>query len=1260
MTHQDTLRRRILVVDDNPAIHADFRKILTPSLGLKPAFDPRETSLFGDEPAAEPHPAFDLDFASQGQEALELVRRARDEGRPYMLAFIDVRMPPGWDGIETTAKIWEVDDHLQVVICTAYSDYSWDEVSTLLHQPDRFVVLKKPFDVVEVLQLANAFTEKWRLLRQVEDHTRCLQASEKRYHLLADAMPALVWTARPDGTVDYANQRLAEFSGKSAESLAGSAWHEIIHQDDLPECLERWAAACKTGTEYRIEYRLKRAVDGAYRWHLARGIPIRDERGQITQWIGSCADIEDQKRAEGTLRQAQADLENRVMERTGELAATQRRLEHLLRSSPAAIYCVKIEANRMDRATFISENVRNILGCHSEELLRDPQFWLQHLHPEDAALMPGHIAKLLQEGNNPIEYRFRQEDGTYRWIRDEARVIRNGQGTPVEIIGCQIDVTERKQMEEAKRASEERYRELVETQGEGVLLVDTSLRFTFVNPAAEKIFGVWSGQLVGRKLDEFLAEPDRLILQKQIKLRAGGVRSSYEIEITTGSGERRQVLVTGTPQYDREGKYRGSFAVFRDITERKKAEEALRQSEERIRLLVASVKDYEIIMLDPEGRIASWNTGGERIHGYKAHEIIGQHFSVFYPREEVERGKPALELKQAATEGRVEEEGWRLRKDGSRFWASVIIAAVRDDAGNLRGFSKVTRDITDRMAVEEKLLLQTSALEAAANGIVITDRAGLILWVNSAFTSLTGYTSAEAVGRTPALLKSGQQDKFFYEAMWKTILGGNAWHGEIVNRRKDGNCYCEEMTITPVLDANGEVRNFVAVKQDISQRKQFEQVLAHERDLLQTLLEHSPDCIYFKDRQSRFVSFSKAFEKLFNVPNAESLRGKTDFDFFTEEHARPAFEDEQEIIRTGQPMIGKQEKETHPDGRVTWAMTTKTPWYDKDGNLIGTFGISKDITVLKDAERERQAMEIQLRQAQKLESMGQLAAGIAHEINTPTQYVGDNTRFLKDSFDSLTQVLHTYGELLLAAKSNAVSPELVARMEKQIETSDLDYLFKQIPAAISETLEGVERVAKIVRAMKEFSHPGTKEKSAANVNKAIETTVTVARNEWKYVADLDLDLDPTLPFVPCFLGEFNQVILNLVVNAAHAIGDVVKLNPGTKGKITVSTRRVGDGVEVRVSDTGTGIPESVRPKIFTPFFTTKDVGKGTGQGLSIVYGSIVKKHGGTVTFETEVGKGTTFVLRLPFTARTADSEQHRAETSPSPELVTAEALPHRP
>jgi signal transduction histidine kinase len=195
------------------------------------------------------------------------------------------------------------------------------------------------------------------------------------------------------------------------------------------------------------------------------------------------------------------------------------------------------------------------------------------------------------------------------------------------------------------------------------------------------------------------------------------------------------------------------------------------------------------------------------------------------------------------------------------------------------------------------------------------------------------------------------------------------------------------------------------------------------------------------------------------------------------------------------------------------------------------------------------------------------------------------------------------------------------------------YLAEEIPKAIEQSLEGIERISKIVRSMKEFSHPGTYDKVAIDINRAIENTVTVARSEWKYVAEMMTEYDPSLPLVPCLPGDFNQVILNLIINATHAVSDIVGDGSKGKGAIKVSTHHQGNWAEIRISDTGPGIPEEIRSKIFDPFFTTKEVGKGTGQGLAISHSVIVDKHKGTLDFETEAGKGTTFIIRLPIDAK---------------------------
>jgi signal transduction histidine kinase len=276
-------------------------------------------------------------------------------------------------------------------------------------------------------------------------------------------------------------------------------------------------------------------------------------------------------------------------------------------------------------------------------------------------------------------------------------------------------------------------------------------------------------------------------------------------------------------------------------------------------------------------------------------------------------------------------------------------------------------------------------------------------------------------------------------------------------------------------------------------------------------------------------------------------------------------------------------------------------------------------------------LQMQLAHMQKLESLGQLAAGIAHEINTPTQYVGDNLRFLQQAFDDLGRLLEKYTGLLRATKAGFVSAQIISELEAAAEEADVDYLSKEIPNAIQETLEGIERVSKIVRAMKDFSPCTDEEKKAINLNQAIENTITVAQNEWKYVAEVETDFDPSLTLVPCIPGDIKQVILHMIVNAAHAI-DVVDGNGiGSKGIINIVTRRVGEWAEIRISDTGSGIPEHIKPRIFDPFFTTKEVGKGTGQGLAISHSIVVEKHCGTITVDSQIGRGTTFIIRLPMT-----------------------------
>ena len=277
---------------------------------------------------------------------------------------------------------------------------------------------------------------------------------------------------------------------------------------------------------------------------------------------------------------------------------------------------------------------------------------------------------------------------------------------------------------------------------------------------------------------------------------------------------------------------------------------------------------------------------------------------------------------------------------------------------------------------------------------------------------------------------------------------------------------------------------------------------------------------------------------------------------------------------------------------------------------------------------ERRVVEDQLRQSQKLESIGQLAAGIAHEINTPTQYILDNTSFLKKAFSKIIPVLSDVENLFNNGEQHDFDQrrDAVAQSLKRLK---IDFLSEEIPKSLDQSIEGLSRVSKIVGAMKSFSHPSMGELQNTDLLETIETTITIARSEWRYYADIFIESEPELPLVPCLRDELNQVILNLIVNGVHAIQDTIKPGVKEKGKIKIQLKTAGNYVEIIVSDDGAGMPEAVMAKIFDPFFTTKEIGKGTGQGLSIAYAVIVDKHQGEISVQSTPGVGTSFTIRLP-------------------------------
>jgi PAS domain S-box-containing protein len=526
--------------------------------------------------------------------------------------------------------------------------------------------------------------------------------------------------------------------------------------------------------------------------------------------------------------------------------------------------------------------------------------------------------------------------------------------------------------------------------------------------------------------------------------------------------------------------------------------------------------------------------------------------------------------------------------------------------------------------------LEHAIFDIADVVLLALDREGRIARINRRGCSVLGWSEPELVGRSwiqtcvPERLRAAAAERL------QTLLDGNELFVETHLMTKAGQERLLRWHSTPVRDESGCIIGTLGSGTDITEHAWAADALKAAEERMRFALQNARVGMWDMDYEAGVLTWSPLVYQHYGLRPGEfdgSFRG-----FINRIHPddrASSLKAIQEAARTGQD-FRVEHRTIWPDGTVRWVAGAGRVQLGPDGQATRAAGVTWDLT-------QQKKLELDLRHAQKLESVGRLAAGIAHEINTPVQFVTDSLQFVRDATSDLAGLLGTYQDLTKSTLDGAASQEAADLAARTADEIDLEYLLENVPLALDRALEGLSRIATIVKSMKEFAHPDRREMSPVDLNKAIHSTLTIARNEYKYVADLETDFG-TLPPVTCHVGDINQVVLNIVVNAAHAIHDVVK-NDGTKGRITVHTRADGDTVIISISDTGHGIPEDVQDRIFDPFFTTKDVGKGTGQGLAIARSLIHETHGGDLTFETEKGAGTTFVIRLPIDgcARSADA-----------------------
>ncbi|HET9655122.1 MAG TPA: ATP-binding protein [Kineosporiaceae bacterium] len=565
------------------------------------------------------------------------------------------------------------------------------------------------------------------------------------------------------------------------------------------------------------------------------------------------------------------------------------------------------------------------------------------------------------------------------------------------------------------------------------------------------------------------------------------------------------------------------------------------------------------------------------------------------------------------------------------------------DAEEWRGF-------TEAMGVRlSGVLLQAARM--LGDGLFVTDASGGIIWANQAFLRVTGRPLGEVLGRRRFELSRGpvlaQQEQVEQE-----LNALRPVSAQFPLRDGKGVTRWIALSAFPYAAADGRPGGLVGVERDLTEWREEVRhrnqalrraeslmvALEHERRLLAMVLAAVPHVVWWKGADLRYTGCNEAYLRLRGLAEQLDLIGRTEGELGLEDGLGERLAGmERSALESGQAVV---------DVKITLENPARTfqfnvqPYLDA-GQPAGVVGIGADVSHATELER-------QLAQANRLEAIGQLASGIAHEINTPVQYASDNTRFVAETMASVLAALKELDALVRngsqpvqgkdglscpGAGATATGPglppcEAGERVAELLQSLDLPFVADEVPGALTQSLEGLERVTQIVRAMKEFSHPG-QGRAPADLNRLVTSTVQVSRNEWKYVARLDMELDPGLGPVSCFEGDLKQVVLNIIVNAAHAVEERRRREHLERlGRITVATRRAGGEARITISDDGIGMDEATMSRVFDPFFTTKEVGKGTGQGLTLAR-SAVKKHGGRIEVSSQPGEGSSFSIILP-------------------------------
>jgi two-component system, cell cycle sensor histidine kinase and response regulator CckA len=908
-----------------------------------------------------------------------------------------------------------------------------------------------------------------------------------------------------------------------------------------------------------------------------------------------------------------------------EMFAQLQRMDAELRRVLAAVsdclWSAEIDSTGRMTYRYYSPVVEHITGRPPEYFLASPERWLSLIHTDDRARLHKSIMRI-KGGHSTCEeteYRILHPSGTTRWVRDSIRASRNGHEGILRLDGVVTDISKNKEAEEALRASEKRFRALVEKSTDAVALLDAEGVILYASPSTQTVLGYAPEEFISRNGLEAIHPEDlprikRLFAQL---LTEPGKSFTAELRYPHKDGSWRHIEGTGINRLE-DLAVRAVVINYRDVTQRREAQAALRESEERFRQLVENSNDL-ICETDSETRLTYLSPNYQDVLGYEPNELLGQKVFDFVHPDDF----PAVlaDLNQAKSAPAV----YRFRhKDGQWRWFESTGKSFQRSNGEVRVVI-FSRDITIRKQAEEELARERDLLrilmESVPHFIYFKDQQSRYTRINNAQMANLGLRQAQqAVGRTDFDFYPAELAEEFHADESRILQTGIPLVDKV--ERQTGVDATERWLLStkvPIVDRKGQISGIVGISRDITERKRAEEALRASEAKYRTLIENLEQNIFLKDEHLRFIAVNRVFCRHLGLPEAEII-GKTDFDFYPAHLAEKYRADDRLVLTEGKRL--ELEEQNLDGGQVRTVRVVKTPVKDDQGKTEGVLGIFWDVT-------EQRALEAQLRQAQKMEAVGQLAGGVAHDFNNLLTVILGNVTLVQAGLGSND----ANGQLLtLTEKAALRAAELTRKLlgfsrqtTLRLESTDLTSAVEETVALLRRTID--PRISLVTRLHSGVNGPHAREANGQ------------ATPPWLVQADL---------------AQINQVLMNLCLNARDAMptGGQLTLEMENVNVTDEMARlhleaRVGDFVRLRVRDTGEGISPDVLPRIFEPFFTTKGPGKGTGLGLAMVFG-IIKQHQGWIECTSQVGEGTCFDMYLPRHTALAE-ENHAAAPDSAPQ-----------